>query len=436
MSARTATRSFFATRIVYAWERPAIMRKHIYTGAMGNIWATLIGGMYFVYFGTVIGMSPFQWGVMASVSSWVIVAQILSARIAERTGRRKLMWFWFAMADRVFRFAGIVGALFLWRSGSAAAGTVLITAICVANFFGTMGAPPWLSWLADIIPEEEHGRFWGRRAMWVAVSSICVIVPAGFIADRIPEEVKIYAVAGIFAGATLVGVIDLLIHGTIPEPMAERLNRSNLMSDLLAPLKDIRFRPWIVFNTCWTFSMTFGGALSTVYFVNYLGIRNNFLGGAIVLSSFQLLGTIITGQYSGKIVDRLGVKHMLSIGHFFWALLPLFWFFAEPGNALVLLGIGSLLGGSSSTAAANAANKLITRFPPPQNRATYIAVSTTFGSVAGGVGVFAAGLVLTLVQSSGLESLAWTADGYRILFIISAVLRMASALLLLPRIRQ
>lgn len=34
------------------------MRKHIYTGAMGNVWAHLISGIFFVYFGNAVGMTP------------------------------------------------------------------------------------------------------------------------------------------------------------------------------------------------------------------------------------------------------------------------------------------------------------------------------------------------------------------------------------------
>ena len=108
---------YFARRIVYAWERPSIMRKHIYTGAMGNIWASLISGLFFVYFGTAVGLTPFLWGLMGGLSSWVVVAQLLSASMTERIGRRKLVWFWFAILDRVLRLAGILLSLWMWQNG-------------------------------------------------------------------------------------------------------------------------------------------------------------------------------------------------------------------------------------------------------------------------------------------------------------------------------
>jgi hypothetical protein len=112
--------TYFAHRMVYAWELPSVMRKHIYTGTMGNIWATLIAGIFFVYFGTTVGVTEFEWSVMAGLSSWLISAQIVSAILTERTGKRKLIWFLFAVAERALRLGG-----FCWRCGcgrTAAAG--------------------------------------------------------------------------------------------------------------------------------------------------------------------------------------------------------------------------------------------------------------------------------------------------------------------------
>jgi hypothetical protein len=66
--ARSLFDRYFARRIVYPTELPSIMRKHIYTGAMGRVWATLISGVLFVFFGEAIGLSPAQFGLMGGIS--------------------------------------------------------------------------------------------------------------------------------------------------------------------------------------------------------------------------------------------------------------------------------------------------------------------------------------------------------------------------------
>lgn len=423
--------TYFAHRLVYAWELPSVMRKHIYTGTMGNIWATLIAGIFFVYFGTTVGVTEFEWSVMAGLSSWLISAQIVSAILTERTGKRKLIWFLFAVAERTLRLAGILVALWLWSQGSRWTPVVLIAAVCLANFLGTMSSPPWLSWLADLIPEDEHGTFYGRRSAWIAVGVVAVVIPSGFLIDRIPEAHKLQAVVWVFVGATLIGLVDLLIHGTLPEPPMELAPRTHVLQAMLAPLRDRAFRPWLVFNACWTFAMTIGGVLATIYFVENLEIKKNFLGGSIVITAVALLGSIITGHWTGRLVDRLGPKRMLFWGHLVWASLPLFWILATPASALAWLAAASLVGGTSSTAASTASNKFITRFPPAEKRAMYCALSSSIGNLAGGVGVIVGGLIIKGLHDWQLQLGGWTFGGFHVTFVASSALRFLAAIFLI-----
>lgn len=419
--------TYFAHRIVYAWELPSVMRKHIYTGAMGNVWATLISGLFFVYFGTTVGVTEFQWSLMAGLSSWLISAQLVSAILTERTGRRKVIWFAFAVAERTLRLVGILLALWLYSHNHGWSALVLIAAVCLANFMGTMSSPPWLSWLADIIPEDRHGSFYGRRSAWIAVAVVAVVVPSGYLLDRIPEAHKLQAVTLVFVGATVIGLLDLLIHGTLPEPPMELAPRTHVIQAVLTPLRDPAFRPWLIFNGCWTFSMTTGGVLATIFFVEDLQLKKNFLGGAVVVTSVGLVGSVITGQWSGRLVDRLGPKRMLYWGHMVWASLPLFWVLATPATALAWLTAASLVGGSSSTAANTASNKFITRFPPPEKRAMYCAVSSSLGNIAGGIGVILGGWIIESLKTWHIELGGWTFGPFQVTFVVSSLLRFLAA---------
>lgn len=419
--------TYFAHRIVYAWELPSVMRKHIYTGAMGNVWATLISGLFFVYFGTTVGVTEFQWSLMAGLSSWLISAQLVSAVLTERTGRRKVIWFAFAVAERTLRLVGILLALWLYSHNHGRSALVLIAAVCLANFMGTMSSPPWLSWLADIIPEDRHGSFYGRRSAWIAVSVVAVVVPSGYLLDRIPEAHKLQAVTLVFVGATVIGLLDLLIHGTLPEPPMELAPRTRVLQAMLTPLRDPAFRPWLIFNGCWTFSMTTGGVLATIFFVEDLQLKKNFLGGAVVVTSVGLIGSVITGQWSGRLVDRLGPKRMLYWGHMVWASLPLFWVLATPATALAWLTAASLVGGSSSTAANTASNKFVTRFPPAERRAMYCAVSSSLGNIAGGIGVILGGWIIESLKTWHFELGGWTFGPFQVTFVVSSLLRFLAA---------
>jgi len=431
---RRAVATNFRQRIVYAWELPSIMRKHIYTGAMGGTYFTLITGIVFVYFGNAMGMTPFLWGLMGGIASWTLAGQVLSALITQKLGHRKLLWFTSAMLERTARMGGILLAYWLWHEKSPAAAPVLIAGVCVANFFSAMATPPWFSWLADLIPADQHGSFMGRRSAWIALTIILVIVPASFALDLVPAEWKLETALIIFGLATAIGMIDLVIHGTLPEPSMALPKGQSFFTQLLGPLRDRSFRPWLLFNACWTFAMTEGGALATLYFVEDLGIKRNFLGGMIVLTVIPLLGGTLTSSWTGRLVDRVGPRRMLFRAHLFWAILPLFWIVATPETALWWLAISSLLGGTSSYAAMNAANKVVTRFPPPEHRAMYIAVSSCLGSLAGGVGVMVSGAVVGTLEGWSVTWGGWTFIGFHVVFAASAVLRLVATFVLVPRI--
>ncbi|MHC4481519.1 MAG: MFS transporter [Planctomycetota bacterium] len=406
------------------------MRKHILTGAMGAVYFTLLSGIFLVAFGNIIGLQHWQWALLSSASSFVLLLQLASAYIVSRIGSRKALWFIAAMASRLLRGSAIAVAFLLSRSMPGAGRLALLSMLVLANCFDAICAPPWLSWLADIIPKQEHGHFMGRRSGWIALANLLIIVPAGFLLDRAAEDQKLATLVLIFGFGFLIGVLDLLIHRTIPEPLMDPPPRSRFWKEVAAPFRNRQFRPWLIFNGAWTFSMTLGGSLAAVHFVENLGIRRNFLGGTIVLITLPLLGSILTARNLGTMVDRHGVKRMLKVSHRFWAVLPLFWLLATPNTALWWLGVAALIGGISSTTAHTAASKLITRLPPAGHVPMYVAASTCVGCVAGGFGPLLAGLILHLCEHLSVGIGPFTFIGFHVLFAASLLLRNAATLLI------
>ena len=429
-------RRYFSQRQLGASELPAVMRTHIVTGCIGSVWGNLIGGIIFVFLGNAIGMTQFQWGVLGAVGAWVVAVQPLGALLGERTGSRKLVWFWFALSDRLLRLAGIAGAYLLWRAGHQAAYLALMSAVCVASLLGNMANAPWYGWLATIIPQEVQGTFWGRRDSWISLAVIALALPSGLVMDLVPAQGKLETAVAILAAASLIGIIDLVIHGTIPEPPVAGSPESGSFSSILAPLKNRRFRPWLIFTASWSFAQTLGGGLGTLYFMENLGFKNNLLGGIIAINVVALLGTLLAARRVGRMVDRLGISRMLMLGHFFWALLPAIWLLATPRTAVLWIGLSSLVGGIFPAAANNAATKLVTRFPHPRESGMYMAMSSLFANIAGGFGSLAAGSFLGAMGSWSLTLGKIVVSAFPLLFIASALLRLASVFALIPRIRE
>jgi len=418
------------TRMVYAWELPSIMRKHILTGAMGSIYFVLFTGMYLVTLGNAIGLRYWQWGLLSAASSFALVFQLVAAFLVSRTGSRRLLWYGSAMLSRILRATAVALAFGLSPHVPSAARIVFIGLLVIANVFDAIAAPPWMSWLADIIPEDQHGSFMGRRSAWIALANMCALVPIGYGIDKVPEGMKIPALMLVFAFAFTVGILDLVIHKTIPEPRMAPPPRRHFWSEVKAPLMDVRFRPWLIFNGCWTFSMTLGGSLGTIYFVENLGIKSNFMGGSIVLVMLPMLGTMLAGRFLGQQVDRRGIKQTLTWGYRFWAILPAFWILAKPSTALWWLAASAITGSLASLLALTSSTKLITRLPPAAHVSMYVAVSTCVGSIAGGMGSLVGGLILHVFEGASWKVGSYTFVGFHAIFVSSLILRNLATLLM------
>jgi MFS family permease len=174
--------------------------------------------------------------------------------------------------------------------------------------------------------------------------------------------------------------------------------------------------------------------LCVLYFLKNLGLSKNLLGGTLAITCLGFAGGLTAG-WSGKLVDRLGVKRILLWGHLTWAFLPAAWLMATPDNALYWLGAGSLISGIACSAANTAANKLVTRVPPPELRTVYVAVSSSAGSLAGGCGAITAGIIMYVFGQSSITTPLGDLGGFQVLFVVSLCLRVSSTVLLIPRIR-
>ena len=352
-----ASNGYFRCREIHQSELPGIMRKHIYTGVMGAAWGTAVSDVIFTFFVVAIGMNTLYIGAMQAISLWLVGMQFLSALSTQRTGRRKEIWFWSAMSDRCLRFIGILYAFWLWHTSLHwTAPVVLVYFICVSSFFGNMAGPPWFSWLADIIPEDKHGAFWGRRSAWVAAVVSLTLLPAAYFVDySSTTNYKVQAMVIVFTIATVAGILDLLIHGTIPEPAMEIPKQNHFLHHFFEPIRDRRYRRFLLFGICWNFAMVLGGSLLSYYFIENLGLKDHLFKLVLVFTIPSLLFSSLTGYWSGNLVDKIGAKRVLLLGHIFWSLLPFFWIFSGPGWGLVWILISSIITGISSTAAMTAA---------------------------------------------------------------------------------
>ena len=254
--------------------------------------------------------------------------------------------------------------------------------------------------------------------------------------DLVPRDWKMEAATAILLAASVMGLVDLLVHRTIPEPPYKAAPIRGSLAGVLVPLRDRGFRPWLVFTGAWNLAQSLGGSLATLYLMENIGFKNDMLGGMFSITIAGLLGTFLAARRMGRMVDRFGIKRVLAVCHFLWTLVPAVWLLALPGPwALVWVSVAGVLGTVFSTAAVNASVKLATRFPSSDDGGMYMAISTVVGSVAAGLGAVAAGAFLTALGAWSVRIAGLVVSPFPVLFIVSFVFRLVTVLVLLPRVK-
>jgi len=414
----------------FEYRLPAIMRKHIYTGAMGSSYIHLAKGMFLAAYGRELGISYFAWGVMAALNSFAIGFQLLSARLSARTGQRRTIWFVTSVTCRILVGLAILSAFYFsnWNVLFASAAFVLFMA--ASSAFGSLSAPPWHSWLTDLIPAEQHGTFMGRRSSWIAFTVIALLLPsAWFIDEWTSVGLGLYAMMIVFSVGLALGYVDLFIHNTIPEPAMKPERSRSFRDQVMTVLRDRAFRPWLLFRCSWNFSMSLGGAMMMFYFLENLGFRNRMVTGVLFITAVPLLGQVFGAKYTGILVDKLGTRSVIRAGHLAWSMIPMFWFFVTRDTSVWWLIVWQLITGVAKNAAMNAGKKLVLRVPRREDCSMYMAVSSCLLGAAAGLGSFTAGAMLDMLDGFTWHLGGLELSGFHVLYIISSSLRLGSTML-------
>jgi MFS family permease len=211
---------------------------------------------------------------------------------------------------------------------------------------------------------------------------------------------------------------------------------NSFLQEILLPLRDINFRPWLTFSLFYFFALYLGGTLSVLFFMQNLQLQRHFIVGMIVLSLAPLIVSILTAGLSGEIVDRVGPKKVMHWAYLTWVLTPLFWVFATPRTAAFWICGSSIVGCIAATAAVNAATKLVTRFPAPGQRAMYIAVSDTATCIGSGFGALAAGLIAKAFADWSCVLGGWTFNIFHAIFVISTTLGVIAVIVFLKGVKN
>ena len=386
-----------------------ILLDAIASEAMG----TLTTGVFLAGFAVALGADNLAIGVLAAVPFFVQLLQIPATLLVERLRRRRDICVWAAGIGRAFLLSAAAAPLM--PAGADIAG--LILSLAVYQGMAAIGGCAWNSWMRDLVPSSQFGRFFGRRTAATTAVSIVLALLGGLLIDMwkgYTTNQDAFGYSLLFALSAGIGFIGVWLLKLTPDrPMAPVEQTVPPRSLLLAPLRDANFRHLLVFLSSWNFAVNLAAPFFVIYMLKTLAYSMTAILGLTIIS--QLSNLLALGLW-GTLIDRFSNKAVLGVAAplfllciLAWTLTGLPWM--QPMLLSFLIGLHVLMG--LSTAGVGLASGNIAMKLSPTGQATaYLAASSVISASCTAVAPILGGLFADFFASHQL-TLAFTWKGGR-----------------------
>ncbi len=402
------------------------LKNSIYEGMFANAFATLTGGVFLTGFALYLGMSDFMIGVMAAMPFLVTVFQAPAAYLAEKTGRKKQIAYWAAAFARGI-WVPILIVTLLPGTSSLIKLSIILALLFLSYAFVSVSYVSWLSYIAELVPEEIRGSFFGTRNMLCGAAGMIAMVVFGKLLDDLNGHTYGALPVGFgvtFVSAVSLGMIGLHFLKRISEPKHGILPTSPFSPRMLVglPFKNRNFRSLLTFSFLWSFSVYFASPFFTLYFLRELKFTYGFVATLGMLSALSdMIGMKLWGRISDKVKNKAVIRFSARVAIF----LPLVWVSVRPESILMPI-ILHIAGGGFWAGINLCMNNLVLNISPRENRTSYISAYNIIGGIGSALGPIVAGLILKSIGEFDLHLLSWRLLPLQVIFITSTLFRLLS----------
>ncbi|MBM4042947.1 MAG: MFS transporter [Planctomycetes bacterium] len=404
---------------------------------MGYVTAAWVFGAAWMYvtsvgaaptrYGRVLGMTDFQFGLLAALLSASAALQLPASYFVERYGFRKSV---LLIAGIIHRTVWLVIALVPWVLPQAWWWSGLMLLMTVSASFSNVSTPGVLSWFADLIPERVRGRYFSRRAQIGQLVGLAMTLVVGEVLDLAApfgDAMLRRTISLLFAAAALCGIADFLTLTKVPDTKHRADPTLSLRELLVKPWRDGNFRWFAGFSATLNFGLIYVGQYIWLYVFDEVKMNNREAN--LLLMTVPILLGLAAYPLWGKIVDRWGCKATLLVSGALIVHGAAAWIFvtkeswwmgysaamvamaAWPGVDLASFTLLLRMGGSGDGRRQGSA---------------YIAANSIVVAAAGLLSGLFGGTVAKLLEGWRGSLLGWPLTYHGVLFLISCGLRLLS----------
>ena len=371
-----------------------VLRLVLFDALASEAMGTLTTGVFLVGFAVALGADNFAIGVLAAVPFFAQLLQIPAVLLVERWRVRRDICVFSTAIGRAF----LVGAATAPLIGGSLGVKVLIASLAIYQSMAAIAGCAWNSWMRDLVPSSEHGRFFGRRTAATTALSVIAALGGAAIIDLWKSYMPEYAVFGyslLFLVGAIVGYIGVyLLRITPDKPMAPAEKAGPALAPLFAPLREENFKRLILFLASWNFAANLAAPFFTVYMLKSLDYPMTTILALTIAS--QLSNIAALGLW-GALIDRFSNKSVLGVAAPLFLACTLAWTFTgvpwvKP-YILYLLAVIHILMGVATAGVGLASGNIAMKLSPPGQATAYLAANGVISAARSDVGRTVRGLL-------------------------------------------
>lgn len=393
-------------------------------GAFANVFIVYSGGAFLTGLILMLGANEFQIGLVAAIPFISQIAQLFSSFYVDQPRKRKSIIVRGLVIGRQSWWF-LIPLLFIggdWRLD------FLIPVILFSNLMTMFVAPGWLSWMSEIVPARIRGRYFGKRNIAIAVSTIIATVAGGKILDifRASNREHLGFTIILASGCLFALTAAFLLH-RIPETGSRQGGPEHNPSILLEPFKDSNFRRLLKVFFIWNIAI----GTAAPFFAPYMLI--NLKMTFTLISIYSAIGAIAAIMFNrpwGILIDKFGSRPVLVFCAFGIGAIPFIWYLPTP-ETLWILGFESIYSGILWAGFNLAAFTIPIANSPAEKRTSYLSILSMITGLGFFIASLSGGIILEMLSGIKFPLYQLMIINYHLIFALSGILRIASAFLFL-----
>lgn len=395
-------------------------RISIFEGSLATVHITISSGALVTAYALMLGADDFHLGLLAALTALSTVGAIMGAQVVGRFGGRKPVSLIASVSGRVL-WAALCVLPFMRIPIEAKLGLFLAT-VFVGNSLVNLSGTAWLSWMTDLVPIERRGWYFGVRNTVLGTVGMVTTFATGWIFDtfvghgRRPE-----GLAWIFGAAALFAVLAGVVLSRQWEPPLRGERLRPILETLRRPFGDRRFRKLLGFLALWSMATGVAGPFFAAHMIKNLHMSFTRIAVYSILAGVM---NLVTQPLWGKVIDRVGNRPVLAFNLAGVVILPLLWLFTRP-TRLWPIWTDATLTGVFWPGFTLASFNLILATAPERDRTAYLGMQGMAVGVSAFVASLIGGLVAKALGGFHVVLFGQTLVNFHVLFVVSAVARMA-----------